>query len=156
MIEKKRPRRRKPRPNLKRGSNHIRAFNNNGYGIPRSRGAVSKALEKYTNMAQDAFSNGDRIVAENYYQYAEHYQRVLNEIAEDPQDLGSEKNPNSTSTDNAHKPSRTQRAVDAKSQKFGKDISEQQDQNSEDSSEKKSSEKSFTIDGIEALKPFEI
>ena len=155
MIEKKRPRRRKPRPNLKRSSNHIRAFNNNGRGIPRSRGAVSKALEKYTNMAQDAFSNGDRIVAENYYQYAEHYQRVLNEIAEDPQDLSSEKHPNS-STNNAHKPSRTQRATDAKSQKFGKDISEQQDLNSEDNSDKKSSEKTFTSDGIEALKPFEI
>ena len=30
-------------------------------------------------MAQDAHSNGDRIVAENFYQYAEHYQRLLNE-----------------------------------------------------------------------------
>ena len=50
---------------------------------PRSRGALSKALEKYMSLAQDAFSNGDRIVAESYYQYAEHYQRVLNEIVDD-------------------------------------------------------------------------
>ena len=35
------------------------------------------------SLAQDAFSNGDRIVAESYYQYAEHYQRVLNEIVEE-------------------------------------------------------------------------
>ena len=33
------------------------------------------------NMAQEAHSNGDRIVAESYYQYAEHYQRLLNENA---------------------------------------------------------------------------
>ena len=34
------------------------------------------------SLAQDAFSNGDRIVAESYYQYAEHYQRVLNGVEE--------------------------------------------------------------------------
>ena len=39
-------------------------------------------------MAQDANSNGDRIVAENYYQYAEHYQRLIN------QNQGSERKKN--------------------------------------------------------------
>ena len=63
-------------------------------------------------MAQDAFSNGDRIVAESYYQFAEHYQRVLNENFEDvkPNDNNSRfpKN-NGINT----KPSRTERAISA-------------------------------------------
>ena len=33
-------------------------------------------------MAQDANSNGDRVVAENYYQYAEHYQRLINQVGD--------------------------------------------------------------------------
>ena len=77
LIEKKRPRRRKPRLNQKRPSNHLRSFDNHrSVNVPRSRGALAKALEKYNGLAQDAVSNGDRIVAENYYQFAEHYQRV--------------------------------------------------------------------------------
>jgi len=35
-------------------------------------------LEKYLTMARDATSQGDRIAAENYYQHAEHYFRVIN------------------------------------------------------------------------------
>lgn len=30
------------------------------------------------NLGRDALSNGDRILAENYYQHADHYQRVMN------------------------------------------------------------------------------
>ena len=83
MIEKKRPRRKKPRINKSRTPNQLRTFETKGVNTPKTRGAISKALEKYTSLAQDAFSNGDRIVAESYYQFAEHYQRVLNENFED-------------------------------------------------------------------------
>ena len=83
MIEKKRPRRKKPRINKNRTPNQLRTFETKGVNTPKTRGAISKALEKYTSLAQDAFSNGDRIVAESYYQFAEHYQRVLNENFED-------------------------------------------------------------------------
>ena len=51
----------------------------NGSNSPKTRVSITRALEKYISMAQDAHSNGDRIVAENFYQYAEHYQRLLNE-----------------------------------------------------------------------------
>ena len=57
-------------------------------------------------MAQDAHSNGDRIVAENFYQYAEHYQRVLNETTEDDKQITS----SNVSQINNGKPSRTERA----------------------------------------------
>ena len=63
MIEKKRPRRRKPRLSKSRPANQIRNFDSRTPNIPKSRGALAKALEKYVSLAQDAFSNGDRIVA---------------------------------------------------------------------------------------------
>lgn len=44
----------------------------------RVRGNASQVLEKYLALARDASSQGDRIAAENYYQHAEHYFRVIN------------------------------------------------------------------------------
>ena len=43
----------------------------------RIRGNASQVHEKYLAMARDASSSGDRIVAENYFQHAEHYYRIL-------------------------------------------------------------------------------
>lgn len=45
----------------------------------RVRGNAHQLLEKYRNMARDATLAGDRITAEYYLQYADHYYRVLNE-----------------------------------------------------------------------------
>ena len=38
-----------------------------------------KLIEKYSSLAREALSNGDKILSENYYQYAEHFIRVLGE-----------------------------------------------------------------------------
>ena len=43
---------------------------------------ASKLVEKYSNLAREALSNGDKILSENYYQYAEHFIRVLGEKEE--------------------------------------------------------------------------
>jgi hypothetical protein len=44
----------------------------------RIRGNAYQVLEKYLAMARDAASAGDRIAAENFYQHAEHYYRIIN------------------------------------------------------------------------------
>lgn len=44
----------------------------------RIRGNAHQVLERYLAMARDASSQGDRVAAENYYQHAEHYFRVIN------------------------------------------------------------------------------
>ncbi|WP_043743866.1 DUF4167 domain-containing protein [Paramagnetospirillum magneticum] len=44
----------------------------------RIRGNAHQVLEKYLSLARDASSQGDRVAAENYYQHAEHYFRVIN------------------------------------------------------------------------------
>ena len=63
--------------------------NSNGGGSridTRQRGNATQLLEKYKAMARDATQNGDRVQAEFYMQYADHYFRVLNEFrARDPQ-----------------------------------------------------------------------
>ena len=52
-------------------------YDSNGPDI-RVRGNAHQVLEKYLALARDASSQGDRIAAENYYQHAEHYFRVIN------------------------------------------------------------------------------
>jgi hypothetical protein len=41
------------------------------------RGTASHIAEKYLQLARDAQSSGDPIAAENYYQHAEHYFRLI-------------------------------------------------------------------------------
>ena len=38
---------------------------------------ASKLIEKYTNLAREALSNGDKILSENYFQHADHFARIL-------------------------------------------------------------------------------
>ena len=40
---------------------------------------ASKLIEKYNNLAREALSSGDKILSENYFQHADHFQRILNE-----------------------------------------------------------------------------
>lgn len=42
-------------------------------------------MEKYLTLARDASASGDRIAAENFYQHAEHYYRILNANNQDRQ-----------------------------------------------------------------------
>jgi hypothetical protein len=47
------------------------------------RGTAAHVYEKYLQLARDAGSAGDRVMAENYLQHAEHYYRIL--MAQGPQ-----------------------------------------------------------------------
>ena len=49
---------------------------------------ASKLIEKYTELAKEALSNGDKILSENYYQHADHFIR----ICEKQNEINSEKN----------------------------------------------------------------
>ncbi len=57
--------------------NANRAFDSNGPDNVKVRGAAQHIYEKYQQLARDAGSGGDRVLAENYLQHAEHYFRVL-------------------------------------------------------------------------------
>jgi hypothetical protein len=64
-------------PRRQHGNPRQQTFDSNGPDV-RIRGNAYQVLEKYLAMARDAASAGDRIAAENYYQHAEHYYRILN------------------------------------------------------------------------------
>lgn len=42
------------------------------------RGNAYQLHEKYLALARDAHSSGDRVAAENFFQHAEHYFRIIN------------------------------------------------------------------------------
>jgi|SRR5215470_4124622 len=65
------------RPHNGGGNPRQQTFDSNGPDI-RIRGNAYQVLEKYLAMARDAASAGDRIAAENFYQHAEHYYRIIN------------------------------------------------------------------------------
>ena len=63
--------------NNRRGQNPMtRVYEFNGPDI-KIRGTASHVAEKYVQLARDARSSGDPVAAENYYQHAEHYFRLI-------------------------------------------------------------------------------
>ena len=60
---------------------HNYSRNNNSYSHNkyRSKGNVSALYDKYTKLAKEASSAGDRIQAEYYHQFADHFSRLMNE-----------------------------------------------------------------------------
>ena len=53
-----------------------RMYESNGPDV-KIRGSASHIAEKYVQLARDAQSSGDPVAAENYYQHAEHYFRLI-------------------------------------------------------------------------------
>ena len=60
--------------------NANRAFESNGPECIKVRGAAQHVFERYQQLARDATSSGDRVLAENYLQHAEHYFRVVRAV----------------------------------------------------------------------------
>ena len=80
------------RPNFKR--------NNNYAPKGRSRGNVTQQYNKYLKLAKDTFSAGDRIQAEYYYQFTDHYYRLMLELGINLEDQESSAEAKETSVEN--------------------------------------------------------
>ena len=83
--------------NFKRnGENH--SFTNSQSFQRKSPGRnnqnAPKLIEKYTDLAREALSNGDKILSENYFQHADHFTRVLNEQSKLKKDISNKDIPN--------------------------------------------------------------
>lgn len=84
------------RPNFKRNNNFIN-------GKPRNKGNVTQQYNKYLKLAKEAFSSGDRVQSEYYYQFTDHYYRIMMELGlalEDNDYAGEEKYVEETSQQN--------------------------------------------------------
>ena len=73
MYTKKNPRvtfKSNRRPGFKRNNNF-----SNGKG--RNKGNITQQYNKYLKLAKEAFTSGDRIQSEYYYQFTDHYYRLM-------------------------------------------------------------------------------
>ena len=65
------------------GSKYKSDFHTNGdfqrKSLSRNNHNASKLVEKYNNLAREALANEDKILSESYFQYADHFMRVLSE-----------------------------------------------------------------------------
>jgi uncharacterized protein DUF4167 len=63
--------------NNRKGQNPLtRSFESTGPDV-KIRGTPAHIAEKYMSLARDASSSGDPVLAENYLQHAEHYNRII-------------------------------------------------------------------------------
>lgn len=62
--------------NRKGGNPLTRTYDSSGPDL-KIRGTAQHIAEKYSALARDAQSSGDRVMAENYLQHAEHYNRII-------------------------------------------------------------------------------
>jgi hypothetical protein len=118
------------RPNFKRNNN----FTN---GKPRNKGNVSQQYNKYLKLAKEAFSSGDRVQSEYYYQFTDHYYRMMI-------DLGIALEENENSEEERDQQETSQQNDDTVTEKISEDLSEN-DKNEEDKDE--------NLDSIESI-PF--
>lgn len=70
--------------------NHV--FDSNGPDM-RLRGTAQQLFEKYLQLGRDATGAGDRVMAESYFQHAEHYFRILNAMSQAQQQQGGGQHP---------------------------------------------------------------
>ena len=64
------------------GLNHNGNMNYNRNGSMNNIHNVEKTMQKYQQLAKDAQSNGDPVLAQNYLQHADHFLRRFNELNE--------------------------------------------------------------------------
>ena len=86
-------------------SNGSTGLNNNGNSNFNRNGSmnnihnVEKTMQKFQQLAKDAQSNGDPVLAQNYLQHADHYLRRYNELNERKENtLEKSKTPDSSSS----------------------------------------------------------
>ena len=76
MRQGQQHRRGRNRSNRKGQNPLTRNFESSGPDI-KIRGTPAHVAEKYMSLARDALSSGDPVLAENYLQHAEHYNRII-------------------------------------------------------------------------------
>ncbi|MCR9139555.1 MAG: DUF4167 domain-containing protein [Alphaproteobacteria bacterium] len=60
----------------KSGNPLSRTYDSTGPDV-KIRGNAQHIADKYSTMARDALGSGDTVMAENYFQHAEHYNRII-------------------------------------------------------------------------------
>ncbi|MEH6496372.1 MAG: DUF4167 domain-containing protein, partial [Pseudomonas marincola] len=88
--------------NNRRSGNGNRSYDSNGPD-GKIRGSATQVYDKYISLGRDAQTSGDHVDAENYYQHAEHYYRIMlanNLVKPDrPAEQGAQEDENADTAD---------------------------------------------------------
>ena len=69
------------RPNAGMKSNNgVYQLNSQRNSASKNPYNLEKIIEKYKNLAKEAFSGGDKILHESYLQHSDHFSRILSEV----------------------------------------------------------------------------
>ncbi len=98
--------------NTKRQGGGRSNFESNGPDV-KVRGTAQQVYEKYAVLARDAFTSGDRMIAESYFQYAEHYHRVMSAAEANNPQARPESQPNAQSEQPRHGGNRQEHTISA-------------------------------------------
>ena len=93
--------------------NHV--FDSNGPDL-RVRGTAQQLFEKYLQLGRDASGAGDRVMAEAYFQHAEHYFRILNAMTQAAQQSQQERQERQTTRQQRQPNGPAQNAADTDSE----------------------------------------
>jgi Domain of unknown function (DUF4167) len=114
------------------------------------RGSAQQVLDKYQQYARDAQTSGDRILSEAYYQFAEHYQRIVAKQLESKERSQQQRNQNrdtrrddrddNDGNDNTHSDSdnSSKQEAEVESRNKRRDEDDRSDRNDDTSEESKS------------------
>ena len=103
------------RPNFKRNNN----FTN---GKSKNKGNVTQQYNKYLKLAKEAFSSGDRVQSEYYYQFTDHYYRLMMELG-----IALEENDENDEERDSEEVSQQNKDADVVAQKTSENLSEKND-----------------------------
>ena len=113
--------------NVPLNRNHV--FDSSGPDL-RVRGTSQQLFEKYLQLGRDATSSGDRVMAESYFQHAEHYFRILNAMNQAAQPQQGQSNGQQRREPGAAEaqPGTEPQTSDMRPQEIGSDDAEDEDE----------------------------
>tara|TARA_Y100000389_G_scaffold116173_1_gene113340 strand:+ start:8519 stop:8929 length:411 start_codon:yes stop_codon:yes gene_type:complete len=83
---------------------------------------ASKLIEKYSNLAREALSGGDKILSENYFQHADHFTRILSEQEIHKKSRSFEKEDNNSNSSSSHEENKVENVIDKEKSNSDKTI----------------------------------
>ena len=79
-----------PHHNNSQGRMRSNQFSNgHSRGNFRSQLSAEKSFEKYTSLAKEAMSAGDKTLSENYLQHADHFMRIIEDKNKNRSNIGN-------------------------------------------------------------------
>ncbi len=145
-----RPRSRNQNSNQNRQSNFhpLRSQLDSNGPAGRIRGNAQQICDKYQNLAREAQGDVDRILQESFWQYAEHYQRMLNEFSDrdnrERGERGEMRESNNGESDNYEQPNEdieiNQQYIDDEPRRLEKSPKSENGRNNENRADMRTSE----------------